>query len=202
MQKSKQILIVVGVVLLAAIVVGGWYFYGNKKGTIIGEDGSKIKYTTDGKTTTAKSENGTFATGENVKIPSDFPKNLPVYSGIKLEMAWSGSMNENDSESENIKAGYAGTIAKPCKEVFEWYKTELPKAGWKIDVSLKEGMTLSDDKEICSFTIDGSENSCDVTLTTMDKTEMTGGAAEYSNMIKEAEDMKELQKQMDAGEIK
>ena len=201
MQKSKQVLIAAGLILLA-IIIAGWYFYGNRRGVVIGgEDGSKIKYTTDGKTTTVKNENGTFAAGENVKIPSDFPSNLPVYSGIKLEMAWSGNSKENDPESENIKAGYVGTVAKSCKEVFGWYKTELVKLGWKIDASLKEGMTLSNAKEICSFTASENGNSCDVTLTSMDKTEMTGGAAEYSNMAKEAKDMEELQRQMDAGEI-
>jgi len=199
---QKNVLIVVGVVLLAAIAVGGWYFYENTRGTVIGEDGSKIKYTTDGKTTTAKSENGTFAAGENVKIPSDFPKNLPVYSGIKLDMAWNGNMDENDPESENIKAGYTGTIMKTCKDVSEWYRAELEKLGWKVDVSLNGGMTLSNAKEISSFTTDASENSCAVTLTVMDKSEVTGGAAEYSNMTKEAKEMEELQRQMDAGEIK
>jgi hypothetical protein len=202
MQKSKQILIAIGIILLVAIIIGGWYFYGNKKEIIIGEDGSKIKYTTDGKITTAESENGIFATGENVKIPSNFPKNMPVYSGIKLGMVWNGNMNENDSESENIKAGYVGTIAKPCKEIFEWYKTELLKDGWKIDVNMKEGLTLSNDKEICGFTTEGEGDICDITLTIMDKAEMTGGAAGYSNVTKEAKEMEELQRQMDAGEIK
>jgi uncharacterized protein (UPF0333 family) len=206
MQKSKQVLIIVGIVLLVAIIIAGWYFYKNKRGIIIGEDGSKIKYSTDGKTTTVKNEEGTFAVGEDVKIPSDFPKNMPVYSDIKLEMAWSGSSKENDPESENIKAGYAGTIARSCEETFEWYKTELTKLGWKIDASLKEGMTLSNAKEICSFTTNKNGNNCDITLTIMDKTEITNttsdGEDEYSTMVKESKDMEELQKQMDEGGIK
>lgn len=77
-------------------------------------------------------ENGeTLAIGENVKIPSDFPSDVPRYSP---STAKSVSVNAAKQEVFAVLAAEAST-----EDVVAWYKDQAQKQGWVQKTVLELG---------------------------------------------------------------
>lgn len=96
------------------------------EGVVSGVTGGKVKMDADGGQVTFKSDEGdggTVVFGEDVKIPSDFPKDVPMYPGAKAQAVVVG------------KAGDGATLTlktdDDAKKVVEWYASETTKAGWE-----------------------------------------------------------------------
>jgi len=155
---NKNVLIIVAVVILAALVFAG-YSYTTKKflftksGTIDG-----VKYKSDGKETTLSGEEGNLTVGDDVKLPKDFPSNIPVHPKGKITLVSS-------------KSPEATWIALEVKDslsnVKNWYKTESVKKGWKIWAEDDAMLTLTGEKVGASVIFSEDNGVTLVSLTTM-----------------------------------
>jgi len=94
-------------------------------GTVVQKEPDGTTITTDlasGTQTFSTSENGDITAGENLSIPKDFPKNIPVYSKGKITMI-----------SSNTKDHYLSMeISGGCQAVKDWYLAEVKKLGWSV----------------------------------------------------------------------
>ncbi len=193
--KKKVLLITVGALVVLGVGTGGYFAFGKKSGTIVTEDGSRIKYTTDNKTTTLSDEEGTLSVGEEVKLPSDFPGNVPIYPNAKFTSAWSSNKNSvPGDDTSDIKAGYTATVRGTLEDINAWFKSEYLKKGWKIDVETKYGLTVSSSTEISGTTV-----------SVMDKSEAnistSTGEQDYDKAMEEAQkSVDEMQSIIDENE--
>ncbi|MBI3117894.1 MAG: hypothetical protein HYZ00_04365 [Candidatus Hydrogenedentes bacterium] len=73
---------------------------------------------------TAKTEEGTvnMSVGENAQLPKDWPQDVPIYTGLKVQVAQSMAEQGNFTVS--------GTIEAAVAKVSEFYKAETQKQGW------------------------------------------------------------------------
>jgi hypothetical protein len=139
--KTKQISkgfavvpILIGVVVLIGLGGLGYYFVSNRLGIIKDSEGNIIRYKTDGEQVHLKDESGgEMVGGKNIKLPASFPKNVPVYSNLKLTVA----TTEGDSSM------YQGSTKDEASKVLSWYKKELTKLGWQLDTSDDISVNLS-----------------------------------------------------------
>lgn len=76
--------------------------------TFTGKDGSKVAY------------------GSDLSIPSDFPKEIPIYTNSKVQAT---SMSGNQALISLQSPDTAGVIVS-------WYESQLIAAGWKQESSL------------------------------------------------------------------
>lgn len=169
--KTIPIIIVVVLVLVVLGVVGkivyrkiseklAGAFVSNliSKGT-----GGKVNVTDGGKKITYSGEGGELSFQEGGSIPTGFPSDFPIYSGAKTISTWSAS-----GESKGISIMWETTDA--ADKVASYYKTELPKAGYKLTSTFEQaeskaysfekgdvkgllGITNADDKVTISATI-------------------------------------------------
>lgn len=186
--SNKVLLIIIGVVVLVAIAAGAWYKFGRKSGVVVTEDGKTVKYTTDDKSTTLSDDEGTLTMGEDVSLPKDFPKNTPVYSGIKLSSAF--------YEKDKSSAGYIGTVKKPKDEIINWYRNEYKKLGWQDSLSTPDGLTMKNDTQVSSVVVSLEEGGiCNITVSTMNKSELpvttSTGETDFDAVEAEAQQMME-----------
>ena len=95
-----------------------------------GENGTTT-ITTDKSSFTSTASDGTkIVTGEGVKVPDDFPKDLPVYAGAT---AFSTSSSPKD-------AAFTLSLQSkdPVKTVAEYYLKEMVAQGWKETQKMEE----------------------------------------------------------------
>lgn len=87
----------------------------------------------------SKDGKGTFVVGEN-KVPDDFPKNVPVYPGAKVESAMAATGGQGDS-------GFILTLSTPdaADKVAAFYKDAASKNGAKqlLDMQTPAGHMVS-----------------------------------------------------------
>jgi len=69
----------------------------------------------------------TMSAGENVKLPDDFPKDVPAFEGWKIQVV-TGMV---EKKMFNVMA----VANKPLEAVAEFYKKELAAQGWKETTS-------------------------------------------------------------------
>lgn len=93
------------------------------KFTTTDAEGRKADFKVEGDTVQVVSEDGatTFASGENTKVPKNFPADVLVYAGAKPTSA----MTSPDAFSLTL-----ATADAPAK-VAEKYKAEMVATGWK-----------------------------------------------------------------------
>lgn len=72
------------------------------------------------------------AVGEDLKLPDDFPKEVPIYAGAKVK---SVSLNRSGDKGATVTLG---TDDQPEK-VATWYSESLKKDGWSEDSSTTMG---------------------------------------------------------------
>lgn len=148
--KKPPVLIIV-IALLVAVV--GFLAYTKVSGKFlfkktITKDG--VTYTTDGKETTLSTKEGNLTVGDNVSLPKDFPKDIPVHPKGKITLVTSKTP-EATMITQEIKSS--------LEDVKAWFKSESQKKGWKIWADDPELLTLTNEKygASVSFTkVDGN----------------------------------------------
>jgi len=120
---------------------------------IIGKaTGGKVDIQNGGNQVTYK-DNKTGATsafGEDVKLPDDFPKTVPIYPGSKI--------NGVTTSKENGQSAWVMmTTNDEVKQVVDWYVGQTKGGGWKEDSSLSfnnaETRTYSKGNEKMALTV-------------------------------------------------
>ncbi len=113
-----------------------------------------------GETTTPGSLGGNLST----EIPSNFPKDIPVYPGSKV------GVSSNDTKKGESLVNLNSTDAS--SKVLSYYKSNLPKNGWKLDQEFNLfGNTLlfSKGDQQLTIVILGDEKGANITLTVTKK---------------------------------
>lgn len=123
-KKGLPVAVVVVIVVAILGLVGGGYYFWTHKTRTYSEGGVTYKVTGDEKNATIKSEDGTQTNiGDKVKLPSNWPKNVPIYPDSTLTMA-----------SAKDGSDFAATMTTKDKTaaIITWYKAEVQKQGWKL----------------------------------------------------------------------
>ncbi len=84
-------------------------------------------------TIAASSSTAGAAAGISRALPDDFPLDVPLYSSGTVTEATKTAADTGVTYRVIIQSNDDGAI------IFDWYKTELPKAGWTITMSLANG---------------------------------------------------------------
>jgi hypothetical protein len=79
-------------------------------------------------TPTPTSTSGNEAPFASAELPANFPKDFPIYTGAKP------TLSQNISENGQVAVNFEADVA--MQKVVDYFKTELPKQGWKIDQEL------------------------------------------------------------------
>ena len=84
-------------------------------------------------TIAASSSTAGTTAGVSRALPDDFPLDVPLYT--------SGTVTEATKKAADTGVTYRVIIRSNDEgaTIFEWYKAELPKAGWTITMSLANG---------------------------------------------------------------
>ncbi|MDQ6705561.1 MAG: hypothetical protein M3Z85_06315 [Acidobacteriota bacterium] len=112
-----------------------------------GNDSSSMKITgRDGKQVSIDMNTGS--------MPSDYPKDVPVYSGAKVVIAQAIS----EKNGSHLMLETADSAAK----IIEYYKKELDANGWKTEASMDMGamsiITATKDKRQLVIQVVGDNN--------------------------------------------
>ena len=105
---------------------------GNKM-TMTTKDGENgvTTITSDKNTVTSTSADGTtVVSGEGAKVPDEFPKDIPVYAGVKVLSA--SSSPKEATFTLNLQSN------DPVKTVAEYYAKEMVAQGWKETQKMEE----------------------------------------------------------------
>jgi len=129
--NNKLLMIVIVVVLFLAVVGFLMKSAANKASSKVAEEainnatGGKADVDINGANVSVKTKEGSFSTGN--KLPDDWPKDAPVYTGATV--TYSGSSNPQTGESG---FGAVLTTTDGSTKVVEFYKKELVSQGWTI----------------------------------------------------------------------
>jgi hypothetical protein len=170
--KTIPIIIVIVLILIGLGVIGrivyrkvseklAGAFVSNliSKGT-----GGKVQVDAGGKKITYSGEGGDLSFQEGGSLPADFPGDFPLYPGAKTVSTWSA----NSAESKGVSVMWE--TSDSADKVAIYFKTELPKAGYKLTSTFEQaeskaysfekndvkgllGITNTDDKVTISVTI-------------------------------------------------
>ncbi|MEI7741925.1 MAG: hypothetical protein WCJ29_05510 [bacterium] len=131
------------------------------EGYINSQLGDKGKVDLSGNNLNFENGENRVAYGENVSLPKDFPTDIPVYTGLKINMA-------TVSKTENAATSLLATSTDAQSKVSEWYQKELESKGWAkdSDANSSAGMYLSYKKDLRTLTLGivGNEENTTVTL--------------------------------------
>lgn len=94
----------------------------------------KMTYKTDGESMVMMSDQGSVVIGSAAKIPDNFPKDVPIYPGFKLQAAT--TMGNEGAFS------LSGTVNASFDEVKSYYQNDAPLQGWQETVSINPPQTL------------------------------------------------------------
>lgn len=164
--NSNTVLIIVAVVVVLGLVmlVGGYFVMkslkakvSQKVGQAIGENmlekaieqgtGQKADVSADGKTVSIKTGEGTMAASEEgkIKLPSDFPSDVFVYSDAKITFAISTPANAASGTTASYMVAY--TVNQSVADVAAKYKAEMAKNGWTVETEANYGAIMIDFKK-------------------------------------------------------
>lgn len=97
-----------------------------------GEGGESFKMSTkDNSTSVEKSDGSKMVMGEAAAVPANFPKDVPLYEGMKLTMV----AFDAPQEMFSISATTPDSVAK----VADFYKEKAKANGWAEEVSIAQG---------------------------------------------------------------
>lgn len=131
-KKNKGLPIMAIIIVVVVLLVGAnFYFSRYKKGVIRTADNQVVKYQQNGEQVKVETEQGSLVVGGDVKLPSDFPENIPVYPKSKLTSAMAGEA-----------PGYTAETKDDFGTVVKWYREELTKKGWKVIAEDQAGLLV------------------------------------------------------------
>lgn len=125
MNGKRGVLILSGCLLLLALAVSGCGAIAEKATETAIEQSTGVKIDKDGEQVTIEGEDGAVgAVGEDVKLPDDFPADVPVYEGeikavIAGENQWTVSLETPDD----------------AQTVLDFYAEKLAADGWKKEMT-------------------------------------------------------------------
>jgi hypothetical protein len=123
-------------------------------GSIFKKATNNVDVKRNGGQVTIKSKDGenSVSAGDNVKLPADFPNDVPIYKPSTLKYA---------TESSKKNYSVAATTSSEPTAVIGYYNTELPKQGWvKIsETSYTRGTTASYKKGALRVTVSATADS-------------------------------------------
>ena len=95
------------------------------------ESGGESKVDIDKGRVEIETEEGTtrIEAGEGARLPDSFPKDIPVYSGAKLISAI----------TQDEGGTVAFTVSAAFRDVSDYYRSELQKAGYKVEATMDLG---------------------------------------------------------------
>lgn len=98
------------------------------------ESGGKTKVDVDRGSVEVETEDGKtrIETGEGASLPDNFPKDIPVHKAAKVVTV----LTQDEGES------VAFAVSADFRDVNEFYRAELQKAGYKIEATMDLGETL------------------------------------------------------------
>lgn len=104
------------------------------------QTGGKAKVDIDGKNIKMETEQGVIESGENVKLPSDFPTDVYIIEGT-IKLAVTGQAGEGQTISIETD--------KSVEEILTIYDEKLKSAGWKIIATMNfgEGASVAGEKD-------------------------------------------------------
>jgi len=121
-----RVLAVLCVLVLAGSIVGCQSIAEKATEKAI-EKSTGVEIDKSGDEVTIKGEDGTEVTASSDgELPEGFPSDVPVYEGkivtsVKADKGWSVALEASDD----------------VNTIFDWYKSELEKDGWKIVSEMK-----------------------------------------------------------------
>jgi hypothetical protein len=173
-KKTNKAIPIIIVIVLILVVLGvvGKIFYRKIAEKLAGAyvsnliskgTGGKVQVDDGGKKITYSGEGGDLSFQEGGNLPAGFPSDFPIYPGSKTISSWSAT-----GESKGISVMWESTDS--ADKVASYYKTELPKAGYKLTSTFEQaeskaysfekgtvkvllGITSADNKVTISVTI-------------------------------------------------
>ena len=126
----NTVLILIVLVGLIGVVGGAYYLLTNR--TIHDGEGGVIRVEKKLNQEEITDGDMTIITGEDIKLPSDFPKEVPVYPKGKIVTA------SYEPDTAHIQQ----QVSDSPEKVLAWYKEELLKNGWKMIFASPDGITV------------------------------------------------------------
>jgi hypothetical protein len=166
----KRLMVCVVVVLLA-VGATGCSAISNKIGEEVGEGiaggimGGDVEV--DGDNVTIKTDDGELSvSGNEAKLPDDFPKDFPIYDDAEVESASSIASGGSKTFYVNFES------TDEPQAVYDRYKAEGPSEGWTLEsdyfMSSSDGdsgiISLKKDKMTASVAIGASDSGTAITL--------------------------------------
>lgn len=104
------------------------------EGTVGALTGGKVQMDADSNNWQFKDNKtgNTVAIGEDIKLPDDFPKEVPIYAGAKVK---SVSMSRSGDKGATLTLG----MDDQPEKVATWYGDTLKKDGWSEESSTTMG---------------------------------------------------------------
>jgi hypothetical protein len=126
----------------------------------------KVKQKGDQSTYEATTKDGTVkvtAGGDNVKLPDNFPKDIPIYKGAKIQMS------SSQPKASLVHFVVDASVADAAK----FYQDELKKQGWEIETSMNMNdtsmLSAKKDKQNCTVVVVKQDKGAMIQLTVENK---------------------------------
>lgn len=164
--SNKTVLIIVAVVVVFGIIAltAGYFIMRSIKAKVsqtigqkIGENmvekaieegtGQKADVSADGKTVSVKTDEGTMAVSQEgtIKLPSDFPSDVFIYSDAKINFSTSTPANAAEGTKASFMISY--TTNQSIVDVVAKYNDEMAKNGWTKGTEANYGAMMIDFKK-------------------------------------------------------
>lgn len=158
---NKKMLMIVGGVVVVLLVAGAASRFVGKsavENAIEDATGGKVNIDGNGGDITVKTDEGTWSTSD--KLPSDFPADVPVYPGSKVQASVAAAQQQGGGT-------YAGLeTTDSTDKVAAWYKTEVVAKGWTISTNLEVdgGLMIGATKDTRELVITVSKDEAKTTI--------------------------------------
>jgi hypothetical protein len=142
---------------------------GCRKREYVGPHGEKVEYDSSGKSVTVKTPDGSvYVGGEGVKLPEDFPKDIPVYPGAKLSASVSAAQTGTSGHMVTFATADAPEkVAAFYKGKFSTWQTAMEMASGGGKVLL---LRTPDEKRSLTVVANPANGLTTVTLTAQEPT--------------------------------
>ncbi len=126
-KRFSRMATIIVAILLVVIIVGGFYFL-----SVFIKNNNREQYE-------GEFVNDAKINLEAKQIPSEFPKDFPVFANSSLISAWT------NEDKNNLGISVVWTSVEPFETLVNFYKTELEKNGYKIltEFNNKPSYTIS-----------------------------------------------------------
>ena len=123
--------------------------------------GGKAQVNTDNGEVTVKTDQGTYSTSD--KIPANFPSDVPVYPGAKVQSSVATSQEQGNGHYLGLET------SDSLDTVTAWYKSQVVDKGWKIESDATINGTLilgatKDTRQLSVSVSDGGSGKVAITL--------------------------------------